>query len=283
MTAPQAGGERRQRRDALARQRADQRDQRWANNRFSVPYALDGPKVLLGFAWFALAIGLFALDPRALMPLLVAIASVSALQTAFAWSADESTDRLVAAFVAGIVALCGFFGLTAVGLGVLIGVVVCIADGLAVGVTEPMQLIRFADVMVRSSIPAGLAMASLAMLATDWPDAFVALLLLVSAYEAGDFLIGSGADNAIEGPIAGLLGVGVLGVGMTFVQPYPFDATSMPAFAAMAAVCCVRGQHVGSAILPHGIAWAPALRRLDSYLLIALLWALLVPSLAGAT
>jgi len=59
--------------------------------------------------------------------------------------------------------------------------------------------------------------------------------------------------------------------------PAPFDTNSYPLFAALAAVGAPLGQIVASAILPRGVAWAPALRRLDSYLVVAPLWLLLLP------
>ena len=44
-------------------------------------------------------------------------------------------------------------------------------------------------------------------------------------------------------------------------------------------LCCPLGQLVASALLPRGNAWAPALRRLDSYLVAAPLWLVLVREL----
>lgn len=276
---PSARSKRSQQKQAVARQRADNRDARWAANRFSVPYALDGPKVLLGVGWFVVLLGLFLVDARLSALLVVPVVAVAGLQTAFAWSGQEAADRRVAALVAAAIVLAGLVDGRLLGVAVIVGVVLCLADAAAVGITDPTALLRFGEIMVRASIPVGVAGGSLLLLATDAPEVFVALVLLISAYEAGDFLVGSGADNAIEGPLAGLLAVAVVGAGLTLVQPYPLDANSMPIFAALAAVCCPLGQLLASALLPHGTAWAPALRRLDSYLVAAPIWWLALPIL----
>lgn len=278
-TTPQPRGLRRERKEIDARQRASRRDQRWASNRFSVPYALDGPKVLLGVAWILVLVGLFMLHRRAIGILLVPIATVAGLQTGFAWSAKEASDRRVAAVVAGLVAVGGVISGAAFGLAVLIGVALCVADGLAVGLKSGNETIRFIEVLIRSSIPAGVAAGGLVYLGISWPEALVGLVLMISAYEAGDFLVGSGADNAVEGPVAGLLALAVVASGLVLIQPLPFERGTMPVFAALAAVSAVLGQLFASALLPHGTAWAPALRRLDSYLVVVPLWVLLLPGL----
>ena len=134
---------------------------------------------------------------------------------------------------------------------------------------------RFTEILIRSSLPAGLAAGSLLALRVDEPGAFLAVVALVSAYETGDFLIGSGSPNAVEGPVAGLVAMAVIGYGLTVFPPDPFTSTSIPAFVLLAAIGAVLGPVAASAILPRGIAWSPGLRRLDSYLLTAPMFLLL--------
>jgi hypothetical protein len=47
-------------------------------------------------------------------------------------------------------------------------------------------------------------------------------------------------------------------------------------FGILTALSCPLGQLLASALLPRGAAWAPALRRIDSYLLAAPLWLVLL-------
>lgn len=277
MTASQQRGQRGQRREAVARKRSENRDKRWAANRYAVPYALDGPKVLLGSAWFLVLMGLVLIDARLAFLLLVPVAAVAGLQVGHAWTATELVDRRVASAIAAGVALAGLIDKRLLGVGIVIGVAACLVAAATQGLADGAALLRFAELLVRSAIPVGAAAGSMLLLGVDSPDAFVALVLLVSAYEAGDFLVGTGADNAFEGPIAGLLALAIVGAGLTLVQPVPFDRGSMPLFAGLVAIGCPLGQLLASALLPHGTAWAPALRRLDSYLIAAPLWVLALP------
>ena len=59
---------------------------------------------------------------------------------------------------------------------------------------------------LQSCVFVGLAAAS-PILASAGRGGAVALVLLVSVYEMGDYLIGSGSTNSIEGPAAGIAGI----------------------------------------------------------------------------
>ena len=56
----------------------------------------------------------------------------------------------------------------------------------------------------------------------------------------------------------------------------PFRGVDIWTFAALAAVACPAGQLLASAMLPRAGARAPALRRLDSALIVAPAWAGLI-------
>jgi hypothetical protein len=95
----------------------------------------------------------------------------------------------------------------------------------------------------------------------------------VSAYETGDFLIGAGSANPYEGPAAGAAAIVVI----TFiVSTLPISTLSFGEawlFGGLVAVLAPVGQWAGSALLPAASSPASALRRLDSLLLSAPLWA----------
>ncbi|MSO87727.1 MAG: hypothetical protein EXQ71_09440 [Acidimicrobiia bacterium] len=98
------------------------------------------------------------------------------------------------------------------------------------------------------------------------------LLLLVSAYEIGDYIVGSGARTPYEGPAAGLVAVVVI----TFiVSTTPISALSFGdswIFGLVVAVGAPGGQVLASALLPTATGPASALRRIDSLLLVAPVW-----------
>jgi hypothetical protein len=104
----------------------------------------------------------------------------------------------------------------------------------------------------------------------------IALLLLVSAFETGDFLIGTSAKNPYEGPGAGAAAIVVV----TFiVSSLPVSTLSFGEAWALGGSMVLLGplgQFLASAAIPSATSPAPALRRLDSLLLAAPLWAVVV-------
>ena len=275
-------GQMRARRSAELARRTKSREARWRQQRLSVPYRTDGPKITLGVLWFAAVIAALRVSPLAVVAVAGVVAVVAALQTGQAWTRHTLADRRVSGLLAGGTAAGAAAGTFGLGVAVslcAIGALAYCAFGVRHRVRNAAErresVIRMTEVTIRSSLPVGLAAGSLGALAGWFPEAAFALVVLVSAYEMGDFLVGTGSANAVEGPIAGIVCLGVVAFGLFLVLPEPFDATTLPLFAALTAICCPVGQIAGSAVLPRGDAWAPALRRLDSYLVAAPLWLLL--------
>lgn len=286
---PERRPDRRTQRQTNSLRRARAREARWANNRLAVPYPTDGPKVTFGVLWFALLIGAVLLgsyfDDPAIASVAVAgvaapVAGLAGLQTGNAWFPNLQATRGWTAAAAYLTGLAGFYGPWGVVVGAALGVIVVLFY-LVLYRGHRRTAAQLFDVLFRSTIPVGVAVASLAALASVGIGAQVSLILLVSAYEAGDFIVGTGAANAFEGPLAGVVTMGAVTFLLFLVQPAPFDATSILLFALLAAICCPLGQIMASGLLPRGNAWAPALRRLDSYLLAAPIWLLLILQVPG--
>ena len=96
----------------------------------------------------------------------------------------------------------------------------------------------------------------------------------MSAYETGDYLVGSGAGNLYEGPLAGLCALVVLTFIVASLPLSPLSFREVWVFGGFVAVLAPLGQLVASALLPEAGARASALRRLDSLLLAAPVWCL---------
>lgn len=275
-------GSRRQRREEKFRGRAQAREARWQRHRLAVPYRTDGPKLTLGVLWFALLMGAIAVSPLLVVLLVSLVAALAGLQTGFAWFPRHAPTRwwaAVGAFAAGLLGIVG-------SMGVVLAVVVGLAVSVAYAVSNPSRsqsTMALVEVAMRAIVPAGVAAAALGALAGLGTGAAVALVAMVSAYEVGDFLVGSGSVNAVEGPISGLVSVAAVVFILWVVTPTPFTSSSMVLFGVLTGVGCIVGQIFASAVLPRGAAWAPALRRLDSYLLVAPIWVLLLASLPDAT
>ena len=270
------------RRQEKVRRRAQEREARWQHNRLAVPYRIDGPKVTFGVLWFGAMIGSILYSPVLVAVLVAVAAGLAGLQAGHAWFGDFSPAKWWTAFAAFVAGLLGLFGTAGIGAGLGLGLLVVIVYAVVYPAHDRSASGTF-DPLVRSSLPIGLAAGSLAALSTVEVGAILSLVVLVSAYEIGDFLVGSGSSNALEGPISGLVALGAVLFVLWVVAPTPFTDRSMVLFGILAAVCCPLGQLAASALLPRGSAWAPALRRLDSYLIAAPLWLFLLLASPNAT
>ena len=97
--------------------------------------------------------------------------------------------------------------------------------------------------------------------------------MLVSGYEVGDFLVGTGTSNPVEGPVAGIAAVIVLTFAVSVFEFPPFESGSAWVFGGLVAVLAPLGRFAAPILMPGPDARVPALRRLDSYLLVAPVWA----------
>jgi hypothetical protein len=265
---------RRQRRKAAAQARAEARERRWADRRFAVPYDIEGPKVTLGALWFVAVVAAAVFHPLALWVVVAPVAMAAATQSAQAWRHDVAVSRPMTALLAGAVPEAGAAaGVTGLGAAVILATLVVLVGSLLSEGALMARSLRLAEVGVRVSVPVGLAAGAMVALARIGPVLLLSLVLVVSAYEMGDFLIGTGSTNAVEGPVSGMVSALIVGAVVVLAAP-PSIPDPLVAVGA-AVVLAPLGQVLASAVLPRGAAWAPALRRLDSYLLAAPLWVFL--------
>lgn len=243
-------------------------------SRYGIVYDIDGPRVRLGVVWFLLAgVALWlGIVPTAVVFGLVA--ALAAAQTATAWRARWCRpDRRVAGALALAVPLSALVGVGLAGITIMVGALVSVVAASVMRVKGSDPIVN-AGTVVRSWLFVGLAAASVVLLHRVDVGAAIALFLVVSAYEFGDFLVGSGASNRVEGPVAGILAAAVVTglMSVDFFAPPPFEGSSIWMFGVVAALLCPVGQVAASAILPRAGAPARALRRLDSYLVAAPVW-----------
>jgi hypothetical protein len=232
----------------------------------AVVYDIEGPRVRLGIGWFILAVGGLALGPIGVAAVYGLTAAIAAAQAARAWRKARRRERpndVVAAACAVALPVAAVVATPALGLAVLAVVAVCIASG------GPAHGVR----TLQCAIWPGAAAAAVVVSDQFEPWSAAALVLVVSAYEIGDYLVGSGARNAIEGPVAGAAAVLVVQFGVTAVGLPPFELPDGLAFGVVAALLCPLGQVLASLVLPSARAPSPALRRLDSLLLLGPVWA----------
>lgn len=247
-----------------------------ARRHVRVVYDVDGPRVRLGVAWFLLELVALVAGRFALGGLFALTAAVAALQTSRTWrQASRHPHRAVAGAGAGVI---GFSGVVSTGL-VGLAILVMVAAALVMAYVDAAHRRRADPVLdasftVRCALFAGFAAACICVTARFEFGSAVGLLFVVGAYEAGDFLVGSGASNAYEGPVAGATAIVVVAFALGALGIKPFDFPRAFVFAGLAAVLCPAGQLVASEILPSPSAPASALRRIDSLLVLAPVWAL---------
>jgi hypothetical protein len=257
------------------------RERRLASSRYGIVYDIDGPRVRLGVVWFVVAVVGIYLGITTWAVVVAGVAGLAAAQTAKALRTRWRRPAMaVAAGVAAVPPLAASLGAGLAGMALAAGAVLAavLANVRGDGRSDP---IVDSGAAVRAAAFVAVAGSCMVVLHRVDVGAVVMLLLLVSAYECGDYLIGSGAGNVVEGPFSGILAVVVVTAAAAVVQPPPFDGAGLWLYAAVVAVCAPLGQVVASAILPRAGAPAPALRRLDSYLIAGPAWMVLLGSGVG--
>ena len=232
----------------------------------AVVYDIEGPRVRLGIAWFVLAVAGLGLGPFGVAAVYGVAAGIAGAQAARAWRRSRRGDRpneVVAAAAAVALPVAATISTGFLGAAVLAVVGVCVATGGPRHGTRTLQC----------ALWPGAAAAAVVVSDRFEPWSAAALVLVVSAYEIGDYVVGSGAKNALEGPVAGAAAVLVVQFAVTAVGLPPFELPEGLWFAVAAAVLCPLGQLTASLVLPSARAPASALRRLDSLLLLGPAWA----------
>lgn len=242
--------------------------------RYAVVYDTEGPRVRLGMAWFLLAAVAVAIGPLPTAVVYGGAAGIAAAQTARCWrKRRHRPSEAVAAATAALMGAGACLGAGGAGLAVLLGVVG--AYVVATGDTRsPNPATVDVGWTLQCALPPGIVALSMVLLARLDQGSAMALLLLASAYETGDYLVGSGARNPYEGPAAGASAIVVL----TFiVSTLPISALGFGEawlFGGIVVLLAPLGQLAASALLPSAKSPASALRRLDSLLLVAPVWTL---------
>lgn len=271
--APKGKPSRAERAEARRREQARRMKAR-SGNRYLVHYDIDGPRVRLGIVWFVGSVAALALGTAATalwFGVAFAAAGAQGLRT---WRARGApVDPRVPLLAVAVVVAGAAVHPRAMGVALLLVVVAVLA--LAFRDLEDAQatpVLARASLVLQATVVPAVAGGCLVLLADLETWAAISLLLLTSAYESGDYLIGSGSANAFEGPLAGGVAVVVVTLVIAALGVPPFDVGEAFAFGLLVAPGAFAGQLVASVVLPHARAFAPALRRVDSLLLVAPVW-----------
>jgi hypothetical protein len=254
-------------------------NRKYKRRRLAVVYDVNGPRVRLGVGWFVLTLIALLGGRWAVSALYAATAAFAALQTAREWrKSGARPHRPLAGAGAAVIGLAGAVSTALVGVAILgfVGAALFVAFSAAAASPRKAHPMNAAAFTIRSGLFVGFAASCVAITARYSLTAVVGLVFIVAAYEIGDYVVGSGARNPFEGPVAGATAIVVTTFAITAIGLKPFVFPGSFALAALAATLCPAGQVLASAILPKVDAPAGALRRIDSLLLLAPAWALVV-------
>jgi hypothetical protein len=241
--------------------------------RLAVVYDIEGPRVRLGVGWFVLALAATVISPVTAALVYAAAAGMAARQVAKAWGTVSWQADLAAGLGAvPVLAALGGTKLMVAALGAAAVVALgaaCAPDGARL--RGPGGRFATVGILWLSIVPSA-AVGCFVLVRSESVIAGVVLLLVASAYEAGDYIVGSGASNKVEGPLAGITTATLVALPLAQLLVEPFDEAGV-ALLGFSAVAFPFGQVLASALLPGAGAHAPALRRIDTLLLLAPLWA----------
>jgi hypothetical protein len=230
---------------------------------FRVVHDVDGPKVRLGFLWFVVACGSAAVG-RPALAIVMAVAGALAADQLVRLHVEVGTLRSI---LTQPIRVAAALGGAALPLAAAAG-----SDTLAAACAATVVMLMAvagtrAFVPIMAVLACGLSAASPVLLHRLGTAAALVLLVLVCAYDAGDFLVGTGAGTSWEGPAAGIAAVAVVGFAATVLAPPPLVQEGAATLAILVALLAPLGPALASVLIGDGATPARYVRRLDSLLL----------------
>ncbi len=229
------------------------------------------PHGRLGVAWAIVTAGVLFAGPGWLSVWMAVIAFVAASQAASVWR--KRGERPLPAFAAAAAAalpLAAATGLDHMNMVVVGAIMLTMVARVAAPTKAPGRDVAITLVI---GLSVGMAAAAPVLLRSINIPAALYLLACAALYDAGAYLVGTGASSAWEGPAAGVVAILPLTMAAAVVLVPPFHGGSPLLLGALAAVLAPFGPVAGSALLGDRTAYAPALRRLDSLLVMGPIWA----------
>lgn len=226
-----------------------------------------GPHARLGVVWFAASLVALAAGVGAFAALLAACAGLAAVQAARSWRAHPRPAVPVAGAGAAALVLAAVAGPVAVAAAGALLVVLVAAGAVVAG---PGRANPVVTLVVAGTI--GTAAASPVLLLHRGVVPVFVLLVYAAVHDASAYVVGTGARSAWEGPAAAAASMAAVTLGVAAVLVPPFRGATPWLLGGLAIVLAPVGPYVGSALLGRRDARVPALRRLDSLLVLAPVW-----------
>lgn len=244
---------------------------RRAIGRLAVVHDNKGPHGRLGLLWAVVAVGATIGGPESLAGWMGLTAFVGACQAS---RVRLGQARLVLVGTSAVIAIAlpvaALVGVEAVAAGVGGAAVLSFVAALFF---SRDSAIRDGVATFANGVALGLAATAPVLLRAEHIEAAFLLLAYAATYDAGAYLVGTGASSVWEGPVAGVTAlIPVVILSAVLLVP-PFQSGTPILLGLLAAVLAPLGPLVGSALVGDGEAHAPGVRRLDSLIVLGPIWA----------
>lgn len=249
----------------------------------AVVHDINGPRVRWGLVWFLVTIIAAAAGEGLLALVMAGAAALATDQVLRLHDLDAATRagarpagllsdprRLPAVLSSATLPLAASAGVDTLAAALPAVMVVILVQRLCTTAVQPARARAVGDVAlaVAAAVGPGLAAAAPVVAAGFGAEAAVVVLLLVCAYDAGDFLVGSGSSTSWEGPAAGIVAVAVVTFAVSVLPLRPIDASAAYALGVLTCVLAPLGPPAASLLIGNGRRPARFVRRLDSLLIL---------------
>lgn len=226
-----------------------------------------GPHARLGVVWFVVLMAALFAGTAGLVLLLAPAAGLAGVQALRSRRAKAPSPAVAGggAFVLVVAAALGPAPAGAVGAILLVLLIVTTA--------ARHRRVEAVVALVAAGV-VGLACAAPVLLLQDGVVPVFVLLTYAAVYDASAYVVGTGAGSSWEGPAAGIASIAAVTLAVAAVLVPPFRGASPWILGGLAAVLAPVGPYVASALMGDRRARVPALRRLDSLLVLAPAWCL---------
>lgn len=243
-------------------------------DRLAVKREVVGPHARLGVVWAVVTVAGAVAGPLWLGLWLAPLTGLAAAHAARLRSRPPRGRAMTAAGAgAAAVTLSGMGGQRALVVAAAAVVGVVAATSLS-SVQAPRARAGQPLALALIALTTGLAGAAPVFLRTTGLAPVLVLLAYAMVYDASTYVVGSGAASSWEGPAAGVAATGTVTLAVAAVLVPPFEGASPWILGGLAAVTTPLGPLLGTALVGDQGVRAPALRRLDSLLLLSPLWSL---------
>ncbi|HZQ59044.1 MAG TPA: hypothetical protein VFA84_13470 [Acidimicrobiales bacterium] len=236
-----------------------------------------GPKVLLGVVWAAAVVGALVSGTAPFALLMAAAAGAAAAQAARTWRHVAPARHPVvpaALAIAAVAVLGAALGAT----GFVVVAVLAVAGGAvwawAASGGSPRDV---ALTVVCAAVPAA-AVAGAVLLRRSSLEVPFILMAIALLYDAGSWVIGSGSRHRWLGPLAGMACIVPVTM-LVAALGLQFRSADAWLLGALAAVLSPLGPAVATFVLGDRRGHAPALRRIDSLVVLGPVWSLVAAHL----